>query len=280
MVANKNQLDLLREFIKQHCGIHVGTEKNYLIETRLSSLLEETGSQDFQDFYIKAKSDTTGILRDKIIDAITTHETLWFRDERLWTVMSDVILANFIEDLQSGKKRKIRIWSAACSSGQEPYSIAMLIDEVLSAHPIPGVSPDLFEIIATDISPQVLFLAISGHFTSLEISRGLSPQRKEMYFKQEGNRWTLCEKIRKRVTYKRFNLLDDFNVLGQFDFILCRNVAIYFSELVKRALFPKLETALIPHGYFILGSAESLFGYAEKLEMREYKNSIYYQLRG
>ena len=136
IAINREEFVLLREYIQQECGIVVGDEKVYLIESRLARLVVETGSSSFKEFYLKAKSDITKKLRDKIVDAMTTNETLWFRDMKPWTIIKEILIPKFFDDLKSGRKQKITVWSAACSTGQEPYSLAMLLDEAMRKDPV------------------------------------------------------------------------------------------------------------------------------------------------
>ncbi len=281
LAITKQEFDLLRDFIHQQCGIHLGDDKSYLMESRLAHLVAETGAKNFNEFYLKAKVDAKGILRDRIVDAITTNETLWFRDGKPWVALKEAILPEFIKDLREGRRNKIRIWSAASSTGQEAYSLAMMIDTLLGPAPVPGSpTPASFEIVGTDISPSVLFLAIAGRYNQIEISRGLDEGHRNKYFTKQGPVWVLNEALRKRVTFKKFNLQDPFAPLGTFDMILCRNVAIYFSDEFKRELFKKIAQVLHPGGVFFVGSSESLSGYSSAFKMMEYKDAIYYKKAG
>ena len=280
MPVTQQEFNLLRDFIRLNCGIQLNDDKTYLIESRLAHLVMETGAKDFTEFYQKAKHDPSGSLRDRIVDAITTNETLWFRDGKPWVALKEHILPEFIKDLKEGRKRKIRIWSAASSTGQEAYSLTMLIDTLLGPSPSPEATPASFEIIGTDISPSVLFLAIAGRYNQIEISRGLEEYYRDKYFTKQGVVWVLNEAIRKRVTFKKFNLQDSFAPLGRFDLVLCRNVAIYFSDAFKKEIFAKIEQALNPGSPFFVGSAESLSGYTNAFKLMEYKDAIYYRKAG
>ena len=182
----QRDFDLLRDFIREQCGISVSDDKSYLIESRLAHLVAATGARDFGEFYLKAKQDGTGALRDNIVDAVTTHETLWFRDTTPWVTIREVMLREWIADLEAGRKAGIRIWSAACSTGQEPYSLAMAIDEALAGR---RVAPNRFEILATDISAGALFVAMSGRYNQIAMSRGLEARYRTRYFTQKGPIW-------------------------------------------------------------------------------------------
>ena len=271
--------NLIRDYIRENCGIVVGDEKSYLIESRLAQLVVESGCDNFGDFYLKARNDVKGGLRDKIIDAMTTNETLWFRDNGPWLVLKKVIIPEMIKDLESGRKQRIRIWSTACSTGQEPYSMAMLLDEAVAGLAGRGFGLNSFEIVATDISPSVLFMAIAGRYNQISISRGLPDEYRDRYFTQNGNVWELSESIRKRVSFRKFNLQEEFATLGQFDLVFCRNVAIYFSDAFKTALFAKIARVLNPNGYLFLGASESMMGYSNSFELIEYARTIFYRVR-
>ncbi len=277
MTISPQEFTLLRDYIREHCGITVGSDKTYLIESRLAQLVAETGCKDFQEFHLKARNDRTGALRDQIIDAITTNETLWFRDGKPWVALRESILPALIDDLRAGRIRKVRIWSAASSTGQEAYSMAMLIDTLLGPGANGPATPDAFEIVGTDISPSVLFIAIAGRYSQIEISRGLDEYHRNRYFTKQGNAWVLNEAIRKRVSFRKFNLQDGFAALGRFDIILCRNVAIYFADDFKRDLFRKIHESLNPNGLLFLGASESMLGFTTAFKIVEYKDAIYYR---
>ena len=266
---------LLREYIQQECGIVVGDEKVYLIESRLARLVVETSSRSFKEFYLKAKSDVTKKLRNKIIDAMTTNETLWFRDSRPWDIVKDVVIPKFIRDFKEGKKRKFFIWSAASSTGQEPYSFAMLLNDALERES--GISLANFQILGTDISPSALYMAMSGRYNTISMSRGMKPQFKQKYFEQQQSVFQIKDTIKRAVIYKKFNLQHPFTKIPPCDFIFCRNVAIYFSAEFKKELFKKIFDKLDKDGFFFLGSTESLIGYSKNFEQYEYKKGIYYK---
>ena len=278
MSISTEEFNLLRNFILKHSEIEVKPEKTYLIESRLSRMMVELGASNFKEFYENAQSDTSGKLRERIIDAMTTNETFWFRDSKPWALMRETIFPQLIQlNRQRGPGSKIRIWSAACSTGQEPYSIAMVLDDLMSSGRFPGMRMDQFEIVATDISPSVLFLANSGRYNQLAMSRGLSEGYRNKYFTQQGKIWCVNPNLKNRITFKKFNLQDHPSTLGKFDFVLCRNVAIYFTDHFKKELFRRIHGILNPPGFFLLGSSESLVGYSTSFEMVEAQGAIYYK---
>jgi chemotaxis protein methyltransferase CheR len=267
---------LLRDYIEEHCGIYLSEEKVYLIETRLTKLMALNGCENFNEFYHKIKDNSDEKLKDKIIDAMTTNETLWFRDAHPFQILQEVILPHYAAQIRKGTKIKVRIWSGASSTGQEAYSIAMTIFEFCKKNP--DIRPEHFEIVGTDISASALFLANAGRYDQIAMSRGLDEETRNEYFEQDGNVWQVKDKVKALATFKKFNLQDSPVPLGRFDVVFLRYVAIYFSEDFKRNLFNRIETALNPPGYFIIGAVESLRGLNEKFGNVRHGNGYYYTL--
>lgn len=256
---NPSDLALLSKYVAEVCCIHLGKEKRYLFEARLGMLIAETGARSIPEFIALAKADTSGRLRDKIIDSMTTHETYWFRDIRPWDSLEKFILPELGNLLRTGQKSRIRILSAACSSGQEPYSVALLLHKLKADGQLEGINLSAFEINAFDISAGTLFLAAAGRYSQLEISRGLPEFWKKNYFDPTpSDTWTLKPAVRSMVSFKRRNLQDDLSGLGLFDLVLCRNVAIYFEETFKKDLFNRLAKIIYQDGRLMLGGTESL----------------------
>ena len=275
---NPSHLPLLSRYVAEACCIHLGEEKRYLFEARLGTLISESGARDIPEFIAKAKADATGRLRDKIIDSITTHETYWFRDARPWESLEKFILPEFGNLLRRGEKHRIRILSAACSSGQEPYSIALLLHKLKADGLLEGVNLSAFEITAFDISPGTLFLASAGRYSQLEISRGLPDFWRDNYFDPTpSNTWTLKTAVRSMVSFKRRNLQDDFTSLGVFDLVLCRNVAIYFEEHFKSDLFNRLAQIIFKDGRLMLGGTESLLSHQNLFAIEQVGGSFFYR---
>ncbi|WP_005031754.1 CheR family methyltransferase [Holophaga foetida] len=270
-----NEFKLLRDYIEQHCGIALGEEKAYLVETRLASLLVETGCQDFGSFYRLAAANGSPTLRDRIVDAMTTNETLWFRDQHPFEILKTKLLPPLAEEVRSGSRFRIRIWSAASSTGQEPYSIAMTIQEFCKANP--GIRPEHFEILATDISPSALFLAKAGRYDAAAIARGLPDYHRNTYFEPAGPVWTVKDSLKQMITYRRFNLQDPLDSLGKMDVVFCRYVAIYFSESFKRQIYSGIARILSPSGHLIISAVESLRGLVDDFEALSHANGTYYR---
>lgn len=273
----KPEFDLFREMIEKECGISIGDEKAYLLETRLSRLLAENGCDTFSQFYAKTKMDLG--LRNKIIDAMTTNETLWFRDNSPYITLKEHLFPQYIDQIRKGQRKQLRIWSAACSSGQEPYSMAMTAHELSRLGKGSELVNGGLSILATDLSTSVLFIAKTGRYDPISISRGMPEDLRDRYFKQEGRVYVLDQKIRDMIQFQQMNLMKAFDGVGKFDIVMLRNVAIYFSAEFKINLFKKITKVLNPDGYLFLGASESLYGYSEDFNRLEYGNGTYYQVK-
>ena len=272
MKLTGNEFELLKSFVEKHCGIHLEPGKEYLIETRLADIAIEHGCASFFEFYQKAQADGTGKLRNRIVDAMTTNETYFFRDDNLWSHLREVAVPALLKKAATGP---VRVWSAAASTGQEAYSVAMLFDELARAQGTPSLVSNL-EILGTDISSAALFLAIAGRYDSLAIRRGLSDERRHRYFKESGSVWAISEEIKSRVKFRRFNLMDGLAPLGTFDLVLCRYVAIYFQESFKKDLFLRIADTLKPGSPLFLGATETLRGLGDAYEAVLHKNCTAY----
>ena len=281
MAVNLSNLEfqLFQKYIKESCGISIGTDKAYLIESRLSKLLIDSGMRSFEEFYHTIVRNKDSYISVKVIDAITTNETLWFRDQTPWKILENVYLPVYIEELRNGKKQKIRIWSAAASTGQEAYSTAMCIDDYLFRKGIRDVSLSHFEIIATDISQTVLDIAKRGRYDSISIMRGLGNEYKEKYFRKEGMAWELSDKIKNIVKFQQFNLQNSFLFLGKFDVIFCRYVLIYFEEALQKEIGQKILNSLDNQGIFFIGASELYSNFDQYFEMVHMENGTYYRKR-
>jgi chemotaxis protein methyltransferase CheR len=265
--------DSFRRFLEEACGIVLGENKQYLVASRLSRLLRELDIESVGDLIqTLGKQPRTG-LRERIIDAMTTNETFWFRDNHPYALLKDLILPEF-------SKRhlpQLRIWSAACSSGQEPYSISMIIQEFLQGRP--GGVPANTQIVATDISPSMLDLAKAGKYDALSLSRGLSPERKQRFFQQQGDLWQIKDEIRNRVRFSELNLMNNYSSLGKFELVFCRNVLIYFSSQLKRDILRRIAELMVPGGYLFLGSTETIASYSDAFETVRHEGGIVYRLK-
>ncbi len=270
-VTTEDVLEVAR-LVKELCGVALDDTKGYLIESRLSALADEAGCADYQQLCRQAIAGDRA-LRTQIIDAITTQETLFFRDSSPFEALKHKALPESI-DAKAGElfPKRIRIWSAACSTGQEPYSIAMVLSEL-----IPDIHTWDVNILATDISDEAIARASRGHYREHEISRGMQPGMLSKYFFQEANGWRVKDELRALVRFQRRNLLKPLTDLGTFDIIFCRNVAIYFEPQARRNLFLRLAERLTPKGYLFVGSSESLSDLGPQFAPQHHCRTVFYQ---
>lgn len=268
---------MIQKFIEEKCGIILGEDKAYLLESKLAGFLMESEASSFEELYLKICTTNDSALIDSVIDAVTINETFWFRDKTPWYIIEDMLLPQLIAQLRNGERDKVRIWSAACSYGQEPYSIAMCIDNCLNSTSSVDVNPEAFEILATDISSDVISMAETGSFDNISISRGLEEEYKSRYFTSHGRVWRLNEEIKSRVRFQQLNLIASSFPYGQFDIIFCRNVLIYFSEKYKKQVMKNITAALKPGGVLFMGSSELFEDFSCFYTMEQYRNGIYYK---
>ncbi|MDF1592741.1 MAG: protein-glutamate O-methyltransferase CheR [Desulfobacterales bacterium] len=271
---DSNEFHLLRDYIEQNCGIFLLEEKMYLVCTRLTSLMVESGCNSFAELYHKALSDVSFRLRDKIVEAITTNETFWFRDESPFVILGEELFKNFAAEIGSGRRSKIKIWCAGCSTGQEPYSIAMTVLEFIRKQQI--LKPEHVEILGTDISSAVLYIAMAGRYDGLAMSRGLPEELKNRYFDPDGKVWVIKNDVKKMVRFQKLNLQDDFYHLENQDIVFCRNVLIYFSNEFKKDILKRISRVLGPGGNLFLGASESLFNLTQDYRMFRHTMGFYY----
>lgn len=264
------------QYIEEQSGIVLGDNKHYLVNSRLSSLLLRFKVPSIDELINRAMQPTVyKDISSAVIDAMTTNETLWFRDTYPYLALKNMILP----ELAKSGKSPVRIWSAACSSGQEPYSIAMVVQEQASA--VSRIDPNNCQIIGTDISPEMLERCRFAHYDNHALARGLSAERKAKFFKptKDPNVMRIDDKIKQMVNFKQMNLLGSYSLLGKFDVIFCRNVLIYFSNEVKSQILNKFAQCLNPGGYLILGSSESIQGLCDKFDMVRCNPGLAYRLK-
>ena len=267
---SRQDYDAFREFLKDACGIVLGENKHYLVSSRLRTLLRDAGLDGVGSLLTQLKNDRQGVLRNRIVDAMTTNETYWFRDGAPFSILNEEIFPNLMTD-----GARLRIWSAACSTGQEPYSISMACDEFLTSRRRNAA----VDILGTDISATVLATAREGLYDELALSRGLSPERRARYFTQEKNKWRVLPKIKERVRFQELNLMKNFSSHGKFDVIFCRYVLIYFSNDLKRDIIHRLASCINPGGYLFLGGSEAMGGSSECFETVRIQNAIVFRLK-
>ncbi len=285
MDLSDQEFFLFREFIRRTAGISIRDNKKYLISQRLEPVVHGRGCQSFGGLYQMMKSDSSGELKDEIITAVTTNETSFFRDTHPFHTFKHHILPQLIDngrrrnDRFEGSNKLIKIWSAGASTGQEPYSIAILIHEFLENAVRRNISPNNFAILATDISSKIIAGAEKGFYDESQIKRGLLDGYVRKYFQKEGMFWKVRDDIRSMVRFKQLNLTESFKLIGAFNVIFCRNVLIYFDDATKSRIVDQFYDILCDNGFLILGSTESLYGISEKFESGLLDQTIVYQKR-
>jgi chemotaxis protein methyltransferase CheR len=259
--------EYLRKLLKERSGLDLSADKQYLVESRLMPLARKASLAGIPDLVQKMKSGTAA-LTSEVVEAMTTNETFFFRDKIPFDQLKEAVLPALIQ--ARAARRSIRIWCAASSTGQEPYSIAMVLKEMGAA-----LSGWRTEIVATDLSLGVLEKSRSGLFTQFEVQRGLPIQMLVKYFTQQGELWQLNADIRAMVQHRQLNLLQDFSHLGTFDVIFCRNVLIYFDQDTKVGIFDRLAKMLEADGVLALGAAESVVGISDAFRPYPERRGIY-----
>lgn len=273
--VDQQEFDLFRQFLEEACGISLGDNKQYLVTNRMRRLMEDSKIANFTDLVRSLRSGVNRQLKDQVIDAMTTNETFWFRDVYPY----DHLKNNLFPQLMGATNKTygpVRIWSAACSTGQEPYSISMMAEEYRQK--AMGQLPRQLQIVATDLSATVLDQARKGEYDKLSVMRGLSNERLDKFFDKlpDGN-WKIKNSIKERIEFKSLNLMDSYAALGKFDIVFCRNVLIYFNADLKRQILQKIHAALKPQGILYLGSSEGLAGASDLFEMVRCEPGILYR---
>ncbi len=265
----------MSRLIRDLCGVVIDEHKGYLIEQRLTPIADEYNCKSFSELYHKLRYTHDENFEQKVIDAITTQETLFFRDTLPYEALQYKVLPELIDarEKQVIGKTRIRIWSAACSTGQEPYSIAMVICELI---------PDVHEnwdvqILATDISDEAIKQASRGEYSEYEIGRGMKPEMLKKYFIKTPTGWKVRDELRSLIAFRKLNLLKPFVGVGPFDVIFCRNIAIYFEPDVRKDLFKRITEVLTPDGYLFVGSSESLIDIGPQFKPLYHCRTVFYQ---
>ena len=260
----------LHDFLECQAGIRLGAGKEYLVVSRLGRLLSEFGLCGFDGLVARLAEYGDGRLQTAVVDAMTTNETFWFRDSTHFRVLVDGLLAET-------RSPRLRIWSAAASTGQEAYTAAICLQDAMQAG---VVSRSLhYEILGTDISPTAVQEAQGASYCGVAAARGLSDAQRRRYFREQGGCIELLPPYRKGISFRTFNLLKPFDPLGRFDVVFCRNVLIYFSQERKRDIVVRIARALNPGGHLFLGSTESISGHEDLFEMRSIAGGLVYRRR-
>lgn len=268
---NNSDFQYIQSFIKNHTAIVLDTGKDYLVESRLSPIAKEYGLHSVDNLVATFKEKPTDDLKLKIIDAMTTNETLFFRDIHPFELLKEKILPELIN--KRGKKRVLSIWCAAASSGQEPYTIAMLLKEL--GYALNGWT---IEFIASDISEKILAKAREGVYSQLEVNRGLPMPYLLKYFDKEGAGWRIKQELRDMVHYRKINIINSWPI-SNVDIVFMRNVLIYFDLETKKEIFNRLTTTLARDGYLFLGGSETVLGITNQFERANFNRVSCYQLK-
>lgn len=253
LTATQSDAEAICDLVYELCGVYLGTTKGYLLESRLGDLASKLHCDSYAALAAQAKCAANHELRLEIVDRMTTNETLFFRDKTPFEALKHKIIPHLI-DLKEGTAfpTSIRIWSAGCSTGQEPYSIAMTLSEL-----IPDIDDWDIRIVATDVSDDAIKTASTGIYPPHHVDRGLPQSHRDRFFDVCEGGWKVKDSIRSLIRFQRASLLEPFSSLGRFDLIFCRNVAIYFTPADRLTLFNRFADSLNQEGYLIVGSAES-----------------------
>ena len=272
----QNEFSLFSKYILDISGIALDAGKEYLLETRLNPLVNQLGCTNYAQLLQMAKTDFKKEIENEIIDAISTNETYFFRDKTPFELLKYKIFPDLIDKRAQKKtfnKIPIRLWSAANSTGQEIYSIAMTLIEM-------GITPDKYsvQLFGTDISDAAIAQASYGVYNKFEVARGLDQRRLNAYFnKQPDDRYKIKDEIRLMAQFKKMNLMKPFVGLGKFDIILCRNVMIYFTNEDRKRIYNNISKVLEPDGYLLIGATESLVNDTDLFASKKYLNAVFYQ---
>jgi len=259
--------EYLRKLLRDRSGLDLSADKQYLIESRLLPLSRKSGLSGISELVQKMK-DGSAVLTTQVVEAMTTNETFFFRDKVPFDHFRESIMPEILK-ARAGR-RSIRIWCAAGSTGQEPYSLAMCLKEMSGA-----IAGWRIEILATDLSQEVLEKSGAGIYSQFEVQRGLPIQMLVKYFKQTGEFWQVNADIRAMVQNRQLNLLHDFSQLGVFDVIFCRNVLIYFDQDTKINIFNRLAKATEADGFLVLGAAETVVGLTDAFKPFPERRGLY-----
>ena len=262
-----SDFDLYRDLLKEKSGLTLTQDKCYLLDSRLTPIARKWNFANLDSMTVSLRGVPKPELIKDIVEAMTTNETSFFRDTKPFDQFRDIIIPHL---MKTRSTKKVRIWCAAASTGQEPYSLAMVIKEMGAK-----LAGWTFEIVGTDISTEVLDLAKKGEYSQFEVQRGLPIQLLVKYFVQKGDKWAVKPELKSMIQYKYFNLLDSMAPLGKFDIIFCRNVLIYFDRDMKAKVLENMSGLIPDDGFVILGGAETVLGITESLKLMENTRGLY-----
>lgn len=264
--------DYIRELVRRGSAIVLEATKEYLVEARLGPLARKEGLGSLAELVARLRAEQNGPLQRKVIDAMTTNETLFFRDVHPFEALRKTVLPELIA--ARGPSRHLRIWSAACSTGQEPYTIAMTLRESF-----PELAAWKLDIFATDLSGEVLAKARAGTYGQIEVNRGLPAKLMIKYFTKQGVDWQVNEDLRKMVDFREMNLAETWPMMQPYDVVFLRNVLIYFDVETKKSILGRVRRLLRPDGYLFLGAAETTMNLDDGFERVQIEKSGAYRVR-
>lgn len=260
--------DYLRKLLKDRSGLVLSGDKAYLVESRLLPITRRIGLASLSELIAQLKAPGAEKLIVDVVEAMTTNESFFYRDKVPFDHFREFVLPSLIKERSN--QRRLRIWCAAASTGQEPYSLAMIVKDM--ANQLAGWR---IEILGTDLSTEVLEKAKAGIYSQFEVQRGLPIQQLVKYFTQQGETWKISPEIRGMVHYRPLNLLANFSALGNFDIVFCRNVLIYFDQPTKIDVLERIARVIEPDGYLVLGAAETVVGLTECFRPSTEKRGLY-----
>ena len=246
-----SDVEFISGLVRQRSGLVLTADKGYLLESRLAPLARKEGFESIDAMVSALKTRKDARLAELVTEAMTTNETFFFRDKTPFDHFTEHMLPELVKTRPAGAT--IRIWCAACSTGQEPYSLAMLVDDAAAS-----LGGRKVEIIATDISDQVLEKAKAGVYSQFEVQRGLPVKMLVKYFDQQGDTWRIRPELKRNIQFRKINLLEQFKVLGVFDIVYCRNVLIYFDTETKKGVLARIAQQTAKDGFLVLGAAETI----------------------
>jgi chemotaxis protein methyltransferase CheR len=260
--------EYLRRLLRERSGLVLSADKQYLLESRLLPIARRVGASGLGELAQKLRGPGAEGLVVEVVEAMTTNETFFFRDKMPFDHMRETILPTLLKARAS--QRRIRIWCAACSSGQEPYSLAMILKDMAAS-----LSGWRVDILATDLSAEMLERARSGVYSQFEVQRGLPISYLVRHFTQAGDMWQVSPALRASVDFRQLNLLHPFSYLGPFDVVFCRNVLIYFDQPTKIDILSRIARVTAPDGYLLLGAAETVVGLTDMFKPHAERRGLY-----
>lgn len=265
---SSDSFQFLQKLIYQNSGIVIDETKNYLLESRLQPIVKEQKLPSINDLCNLLRGTASQNVRKRVIECMTTNETLFFRDPIVFQALQAEVFPEILR--RNAAERSIRIWSAAASTGQEAYSLIMALLES-------GFEGWSIEVVGTDLAESVLDRARAGKYLQIEVNRGLPARMLVKYFTRSGMDWIISEKIRRHATFRQFDLRQSYAALGRFDLVLCRNVLIYFDMETKKTILRSIRSVMKPESLLVLGTAETTLNIDESFSRRQYGQAVFYQ---